>query len=390
MLNTFLFRKHVFSDLQPYVCTFPDCPKGDELYGSQREWFDHEVQLHRREWYCDVCLESFSQKTPFQEHIQAEHSELVTEGSFEAVISRCERAIVSGIVCPLCGIDLTFQTLEKHLGLHLQEIALFALPRPVPDEGSIGSKSMNVGFSDECSSDYSSRKSSLNFNLDLDGKESVVDRPIIPQASIEGIRCICSYQHDDGFLVTCGNCKELQHGVCMGIDKSNVPEVYECSACIPGAHRLEVEKAIITQESFLNSISQKTDEHIEAPPQTQPAQNPDIIWAKTLEIVEKKLNDNNIPPLRQTNFTPESVKRNMGAVVEAVKRHVEDKGNTLLYTWRGKEVVVVEHWEKILRAVGVYSKVNTFAIHGVTPLVWTAIREIMNVRTYCVRPPKLY
>ena len=266
MLNVLPPRKHVFSDLQPYVCTFPDCPKEDELYGSQREWFDHEVQLHRREWYCDACLEPFPQKSLFQEHIRAKHSELVTEGNFEAVIGRCERAIVSGIGCPLCGIDLTFQTLEKHLGLHLQEIALFALPRPLPDEGSIDNKSMNVGFSSECSSEYSSRKSSLN--LDSDGKESMGGRLIIPQAAIEGVRCICSYQHDDGFLITCGNCKELQHGVCMGIDKNNVPEAYECSACIPGAHHLEVEKAIIIQEDYLKSISQeasKTDAHIETP-----------------------------------------------------------------------------------------------------------------------------
>ena len=249
-------------DLRPYVCTFLDCPTGDRLYGSQREWFDHEVQFHRREWYYDVCSESFLQKTSFEDHIRAKHPKLVTEGDFGfgAVISRCERAMVNGIVCPLCGIELTFQALEKHLGLHLQEIALFALPRPVPDECSISSKSMKVSFSDECSSEYSSRKSSLNFDLDSDGKQplSEGDRPIItPVVIVEGIRCICSYQHDDGFLVTCGNCKELQHGVCIGIDKNNVPEVYECSACVPGAHHLEVEIAINTQEGFLKSINQK-------------------------------------------------------------------------------------------------------------------------------------
>ena len=63
----------------------------------------------------------------------------------ETVISRCERAIVTDISCPLCGIKFTLQTLEKHLGLHLQKVALFALPRS--SGGSSESKSMPVGKS---------------------------------------------------------------------------------------------------------------------------------------------------------------------------------------------------------------------------------------------------
>ena len=290
MLNICLRRKHVFSDLQPYICTFLNCPKEDELYGSQREWFDHEVQFHRREWYCDVCSESFLQKTSFQDHIRAEHSELVTEGDFgfTAVISRCERAIVNGIVCPLCGTELTFQALEKHLGLHLQEIALFALPRPVPDGGSIDSKSVKLGLTSECSSDYSSRKSSLDFGFGSDGKWSG-DQPIPSSA---GVRCICSYQHDDGFLIICSNCQQLQHGVCMSISETNVPEVYECSACISGVYDLDIEKAINIQEGFLRSVGHKAPEsdiHIERPVQTQAA-------ARSLEIAKTKHSDNNPLP----------------------------------------------------------------------------------------------
>ena len=273
-----LRRKHVFEDLQPYVCTFLDCPKADEMFGSQREWFDHQVQLHQREWYCDACSEGFPQETSFQEHIQMKHSELVTKEHFEAVISRSERSNVRNVVCPLCGIDLTFQTLEKHLGLHLQEVALFALPRPGPGDGSSESQSMEVGYSSECSIEYSSRKSILDF--DSDGTQSV-DQQIISPVAVEGIRCICSYQHNDGFLVTCGDCRELQHGVCMGINESDVPEVYECSACIPGAHHLEVEKAIDIQESFLKSSDQvqasNTDVKTEVPPQQKATPGPDII-----------------------------------------------------------------------------------------------------------------
>ena len=232
-----LSRKHIFRDLQPYVCTFPNCPQADEQYGSQRKWFDHEVQLHQREWYCDACSESFPRKSLAQEHIEARHSELVTKEYFEAVISRCERAIVTDIVCPLCGVKFTLQTLEKHLGFHLQEVALFALPHL--GEGS-----------SEVSSEDSNEDNSKNGS---DTKQPVENQQIISPKAIEEIRCICSYQHDDGFLITCNNCKELQHGVCMGIHENSVPEGYECSACTPGAHHSEIEKAINAQESFLKS-----------------------------------------------------------------------------------------------------------------------------------------
>ena len=175
----------------------------------------------------------------------------------EVVINRCERAIATGIVCPLCRVTFTLQTLKKHLGLHLQEIALFVLPHLSEDscEESNEGRSKNeleiAGYLSGSSVGHSSRKSS--FGSESDSISFMGDQLIISPVAIEGMRCICSYQHDDGFLITCSQCRELQHGVCMGIDKNNVPEVYECSVCIPSAHNLEIEAAINIQESFLKS-----------------------------------------------------------------------------------------------------------------------------------------
>ena len=148
-------RKHVFRDLQPYVCTFEKCPQGDELYGSQHEWFSHEVQFHRREWYCGACEESFPQKTLFQEHITVRHSEIISKGHFEAVVSRCERAVVTEIVCPLCGNQFTLQALEKHLALHLQEVALLALPR---SEGVVSAAELALLHPDGLDSEWLSTR----------------------------------------------------------------------------------------------------------------------------------------------------------------------------------------------------------------------------------------
>ena len=35
------WTKHIFKDLQPYICTYQDCSRPDKLYDSRHEWFDH-------------------------------------------------------------------------------------------------------------------------------------------------------------------------------------------------------------------------------------------------------------------------------------------------------------------------------------------------------------
>ena len=145
------------------------------------------MQLHWRQWYCDACSKLFTQKTLFQEHIKEKHPELVTKGNFEAVISSYERTAVNDIVCPLCGNEFTVQSLEKHLALHLQEVALFVLPHS-GDGSSSESKSGKVDNSIGSSGDHSSRKSSFEF--DPDSRQAVGDQPIVSPVTAEEIRCL--------------------------------------------------------------------------------------------------------------------------------------------------------------------------------------------------------
>lgn len=44
------WRAHVLQDLQPYVCTYPNCPDGFEMYSSRHAWLEHERLIHRRVW----------------------------------------------------------------------------------------------------------------------------------------------------------------------------------------------------------------------------------------------------------------------------------------------------------------------------------------------------
>lgn len=91
--NQASWARHVFRDIMPYVCIFPDCTTPNRLYDSRREWYGHLVSRH-------ISPDS-----------ETSH------------------------ICPLCNEEsLSDRFLERHLGRHLQELALFALPRPDDDE----------------------------------------------------------------------------------------------------------------------------------------------------------------------------------------------------------------------------------------------------------------
>ena len=89
------------------------------------------------------------------------------------------------MVCPLCGANSTLQTLGKHLGLHLQEVALFALPGPV--ESSSKKKSMKGG--------YLSKNLSECLDLDSKSKQSVWDQRVF--SPVVGTAATLSKEHSE-------------------------------------------------------------------------------------------------------------------------------------------------------------------------------------------------
>ncbi len=78
------WHRHVFTDLRPYTCVFQQCRTPDKLYPNRREWFGH---------------------------MQGTHNTTET-------------------LCPLCKLALgTAEQFERHLARHMEELALFVLPR---------------------------------------------------------------------------------------------------------------------------------------------------------------------------------------------------------------------------------------------------------------------
>jgi hypothetical protein len=92
--NTKDWARHVFRDLMPYVCLSPDCSTPSKLYESRRQWYHHMCEAHS--------------------------------------ISNTNQ---NGSDCPLCLVDLRPPlTFERHVGHHLEQLALVILPRADPED----------------------------------------------------------------------------------------------------------------------------------------------------------------------------------------------------------------------------------------------------------------
>ncbi|KAI5803588.1 hypothetical protein DFH27DRAFT_556308 [Peziza echinospora] len=132
--DTRSWRKHVFEDLRPYVCTFEDCPTAITLYGSRGEWFDHELAFHRREWHCKDCDLVLPNQELMSKHLENRHGDVYSECLAPIILKRCERPIQKSQQCCFCLGSFSNKRLRNHLAKHMQQLSLFILPRLDLDE----------------------------------------------------------------------------------------------------------------------------------------------------------------------------------------------------------------------------------------------------------------
>lgn len=140
--------RHVFADIEPYMCTFANdpktCIKVEKTFGSRQKWFSHELDTHRSNmvWYCQSCAQEFETDEIFESHILRSHDHRLEPDQLSLMASLCKRYSVrpwSSDLCPLC--KTTFSGAEQfcaHLAVHLEQIALtsmqskVAIEEPVP------------------------------------------------------------------------------------------------------------------------------------------------------------------------------------------------------------------------------------------------------------------
>jgi len=144
----------VFHDLRPYICTYPKCDTGNQLYDNWKDWSTHERWAHSKIWRCAKHpLEVYSSLPSFKQHLHDDYGQSLPESELARLISESET--VSEDVsrdCPFClwnGAE-DAMSLQTHIATHLQRIALFALPRSinVRDASSVGDVSLRSNVID--------------------------------------------------------------------------------------------------------------------------------------------------------------------------------------------------------------------------------------------------
>ena len=126
---------HVFADLRPYICTFSDCKDELAQFSTRAAWADHEFTEHRivRMWRCPECSESLTSASNWEQHLQEMHQRVFIGPQLHSarhIAYETRPRPIENEECPLCRIVLgkPRRAFIKHIGRHMEEIALMALP----------------------------------------------------------------------------------------------------------------------------------------------------------------------------------------------------------------------------------------------------------------------
>jgi hypothetical protein len=128
------WRHHVFEDIPPYVCTNEACGSAIKSFSRRHEWARHEMETHTKLWLCPYgCTEPISSSKDFESHVRTIHhlADSADASAVRNLTAACGRAESreGARSCPLCmKICDSAKRWTKHVGHHLEQLALFSLP----------------------------------------------------------------------------------------------------------------------------------------------------------------------------------------------------------------------------------------------------------------------
>jgi hypothetical protein len=117
------------------------------MFESQNQWFDHETRFHRKQWQCKLCnAGSPMLRSDLEIHTKDYHASLVSDETLDSILDQCTVERIDATSCPLCTeygarlqrinqstkCDVSLKQFQEHLGRHMEQLALAALPE---DEG---------------------------------------------------------------------------------------------------------------------------------------------------------------------------------------------------------------------------------------------------------------
>ena len=151
-------RKHVYSDLRPYTCLEKDCTASsfEQEFSRRYEWRTHVQQAHWNIYTCLFgCTSVFTSTSSCKEHLTKTHADSIPQGEVDALVKlgAQPRGSNEGMRCPICGDEEVLGSEKgywRHVGRHLEQLSLFALPRGLANEdneaksdGTAGERSVN-------------------------------------------------------------------------------------------------------------------------------------------------------------------------------------------------------------------------------------------------------
>jgi hypothetical protein len=183
------WRAHAFRDLKAYVCTVGnECES--ELFGDRASWFEHEVKHHRARYTCTLCeAVSSATRRELETHILSVHGSFPKDqlGMLEDA-GRKYPVEYKASECPFCDdwstslrakadakekwvvatirdgdVLVSADRFRRHVAVHQEQLAIFAVPRGTDHNASVGSASGSVAGSMSTRSSFSSSQDE-NYN----------------------------------------------------------------------------------------------------------------------------------------------------------------------------------------------------------------------------------
>ncbi|CZR61999.1 uncharacterized protein PAC_11896 [Phialocephala subalpina] len=165
------WKKYVFSDLNLYVRTFENCDL--KMFSDRHTWLAHEVG-HRHQWCCYFCTSNrtFTKPEEYRHHLERCHPQAFVSPQLSTLLELSRRPITKMSPCdyPFCKIweerlrainphippleclIVTPSQFQHHVGGHMEQLALFAVPRGSTEEGDTGSANAAPQVGSDCSS----------------------------------------------------------------------------------------------------------------------------------------------------------------------------------------------------------------------------------------------
>jgi len=125
-------------DLQPYVCTYWNCPQAVQAFDDKEDWLNHEASHREKTWRCPDDAQEFTELASYMSHIASRHSDCAAQLlTPEILASHGRSSSLPDRPCPFCLTSFDkLRDMQLHVATHLERIAIFAFPKLTQDDNS--------------------------------------------------------------------------------------------------------------------------------------------------------------------------------------------------------------------------------------------------------------